>query len=310
MDEKGGNVKEMLKVVDFHLHPLPRIVSIEMILKEIKKANVVLAVLLGLDVDPKNILKRKIKKLIIKQTQEVFVWNYEEIYSQMKEILTLGKTSNEYVAEIVSSYPRRFVGIGSIDINKGGRYIKNKLQEIVKLDLKGVKILPTLQFFNPEGNRNLKKLFNLLNKESLILMIHCGCDPGPWEMEEFCRVGNPKLFEPLIKKSHNPVVLAHSGSYSAQEPKSDLKEALEIAEQYENVWLDLSAVTYLVEEEEVVEEFRNRNLMDRLLFGSDYPVFKLGIKETVEIIERSPVLSQSEKRDVLFENAKKLLEKI
>ncbi len=298
---------ERREIIDVHVHPLKRIVSVEEIIREMDRAGVVKAVLLAMDTDPGNLDRVEIKKRIMEKTRSIYIWNYSSLYLQMKKILYYAKTTNEYVASLVSKYPEKFTGFGSVDLCKDREYFEREMGKIVKLKLRGVKILPTLQFFHPLKNKNVKRVWEWAERNNLIIMFHSGCDPGPWELTDLSSDANPKYIEPLIEKYNVPVIIAHCGSYSSSEPGIWLKETLELVKEHDDVWLDLSSVGYLLREEEVVEMFREYRVFNNLLFGSDFPVlWGMSISDSVNYIENSPFIQESEKERVFFKNAARL----
>lgn len=84
---------------------------------------------------------------------EAQVWDLRVI-DFVEEFLRLAHISNEAVSSLVEKYPRRFVGLGS-SIPEGLNYVKNKLAEVDRLKLDGVKLIPTLQLFDLLGMRRL-----------------------------------------------------------------------------------------------------------------------------------------------------------
>ena len=102
--------------------------------------------------------------------------------------------------------------------------------------------------------------------------------------------------------------MAHMGCYSARSPGIWLDEALKLGRNQENVWFDISAVTYVVTEERFVDKIRKVVGMNRVLFGSDYPAVEgLDIGSMVAEVKGSRYLTEEEKIDILGLNAAKLL---
>ena len=80
---------------------------------------------------------------------------------------------------------------------------------------------------------------------------------------------------------------------------------------YKNVFGDLSAVPYLMNQEESVIKLRTANLFSKILYGSDYPVTSagasLGMSTIAEIIQSSQILDDEEKKRIFYQNAHELL---
>jgi hypothetical protein len=141
-----------------------------------------------------------------------------------------------------------------------------------------------------------------------VLLYHTGCDPGPWEIPELSQDANPKYLQTILE-SYNPViVLAHAGSYSARKPGIWFDEALTLAEKFENVYFDSSAVSSFIYRERNLKRIRKSMGLDRLLYGSDFPVvWGSNMKYEVDIIKKSKNLKEEEKEKILGLNATKIL---
>ncbi len=294
--------------IDFHVHPIERLISPKELLFEMKRSNVEIAVLLALDID-KSILQDKMNSKKFRKTlADSMVWDIESQYQLALNILEIGRTENETVKKFIDEAPNNFIGFGSVNPRLGKKYIKESINRIVQLGFKGIKIIPTLQMFDPSKERNLKHLWRLAYDNDLIILTHTGCDPGPWEYFGLCNVGHPEKLLKYISNFETIVVLAHAGAYSAENPGLWLESALSIANKYEHVWLDTSSVPYLFHNEKIVEMFREYNVLDKTLFGSDYPVVVgLDMARAVKLIEITPHLTDTEKIKILRNNALKLL---
>ena len=304
-------------VIDFHVHPLVDEVSETSIIKEMKAANVEHAVLLAMDLDLSILTQKNFHKSLEKELEYTHVIETEKIVLGMKLILQKGHTPNDQVATIVRNNPDEFTGFGSINLGyKSKRYIKSKLKEILRFKeeagFRGIKLLPTLQFFNPSTNKNVVEVFKFALKHDLMIMYHTGCDPGPWEIPFLSKAGNPIFVEPLIKKFPQiPVILSHIGSYSSQHPGLWFNEALKIIKSYPNTYGDISAVPFLLLKEKFTSALRNAGVIKKILFGSDFPVTSagvhFGIQATINLVNSSTILNQEEKEEIFYLNAKKLL---
>jgi predicted TIM-barrel fold metal-dependent hydrolase len=298
------------RIVDFHVHPMLSLISENDLLTELDKASVEAAVLLALDVDPQDLDRPDIKNLIFQRFLNLNIWDAPTAMHKIKGFLRMVETSNQLVAELANKHPQRFVGFGSINLSKGEAYVEDKIREIDSLGLKGIKFIPTLQFFNPaRAGRRLEKVFKYCRKKEKIVMFHAGCDPYLWEYPEFSDEANPKHLRGIVKVFDNvPVVVAHAGSYSARSPGVWFNEALKLGESFENVWFDIAAVSYLITSRQYVEKVRKAVGMKRILFGSDYPTVQgVSIKAAVDEVKSSTHLTEEEKAQILGLNAISLL---
>ena len=299
-----------LRVVDFHVHPIPRIISEKELLREVELAGVDVAVLLALDVDSYHLEDKRTLIKFLEECIEYSNLNCLSCLETIKHILQTCYTSNEYVAKLVKNNPNKFIGVGSINPSKNMSYVKEKLKEIDKLGMAGVKLIPTLQFFNPLKEKSkLEKIFEFCEEKQKIIILHTGCDPSIWEEPAFSQNANPAMLKYYASKFKKvPIILAHMGSYSRRYPGIWFDEALELGKKYSNVWFDVSAVPYLLTEWRYVEKISREVGWDRVLFGSDYPVVGgSSIMSILSIIQNSNLLSENDLEKVLYLNALKLL---
>lgn len=298
------------KIVDAHLHPFAFMTE-DHLLTEMDKAGVDIAVILALDVDPNDLGRSNIREMVQNRLLDMFFFDVKKVMEELKVFLELSRTDNEQIARLVKRHPARFVGFGSINLSRSRAYVEEKIREIDRLNLKGVKLIPTLQFFNPVAVRkNMEKLFEYCEKKEKIVTCHTGCDPYIWEQPHFSQDANPKYLKSLVQDFEKvKVIVAHMGCYSAKVPGVWIDEALELGKENENVWFDIAAVPYVVTYRRLVDKVRRTVGFDRVLFGSDYPAVGGGavsIESMVAEVRDSTCLTQEEKAKVLGLNAMKL----
>ena len=300
------------KVVDAHLHPFAFLEDVHL-LTEMDEAGVDIAVLLAIDVDPDDLDRSNIKEIIQSRLFEMYFFDVKKVVEELKYLLEVARTSNEQVADLVKMHPTRFIGFGSINLSKSQTYVEKKIGEIDLLRLKGVKLMPTLQFFNPISvKKNMETLFEYCEKKGKIVMCHTGCDPYVWEEPHFSQDANPKHLKSVIQDFEKvKIIVAHMGCYSAKVPGVWLDEALELGKENENVWFDIAAVPYVVTYREFVDKVRRTVGFDRVLFGSDYPAIgggEVSIRSMVAEVKGSNFLTDEEKERILRLNAMRLFD--
>jgi len=295
-------------VIDFHVHPIRPVSSEEGLLDEMNLASVTRAVLLAIDVDPMDLERKEVRQMVLQRLLESCVSDAAGVENAMRDLARTARVTNEAVASMVRRHPDRFTGFGSVDICKGKRYVEEELHEIRDLGLQGVKLIPTMQFFDPSTSKDVRRVWRFCEKEDMIITHHTGCDPGPWEIPALSADANPTRLEPLLRRHRVRVIVAHMGSYSFRNPGIWLEEALALG-RFPSVWMDVAAVAHLLRDGAVVERIRETVGIDRVLFGSDYPaVLGADIKTMVKTIDESPHLTDMEKEQVLCSNAAELLE--
>jgi predicted TIM-barrel fold metal-dependent hydrolase len=299
------------KVVDVHLHPFA-LMTDSHLLMEMDKAGIDVAVLLALDVDPTSLDRPNIKEIIHNRLLDMYFFDVKKVTEELKVFLELARIDNEQVAGFVKRHPDRFVGFGSVDLSRSQAYVEEKIRELDRLNLKGIKLIPTLQFFNPVTvKKNMEKLFEYCEKKRKVITYHTGCDPYIWEQPHFSQDANPKYLKSIVQGFQKVnVIVAHMGCYSAKVPGVWMDEALELGKENENVWFDIAAVPYVVTYRNLVDKVRRTVGFDQVLFGSDYPAVGGGvvsIESMVAEIRSSKHITEEEKKKILGLNAAKLL---
>jgi len=306
-----------LKIIDIHVHPFYKE---SRILDEMNRAGVNYAVLLAVDADPMDVEKPEIRnKLRTRHLESSMedLWGFrpltieDQIKRFFQDLIVYYpdlKSSNQEIADLVKRYPDKFIGFGSVNPNKDENYVDAKLQEISDLGLKGVKMLPTLQMFNPTENKNFEKICEYCEKNGKILLYHTGCDPGPWENPKLSEDANPKYLTSILERYSPTIILAHVGSYSAWKPGIWFDEALELGKKFDNVYFDTAAVSGFIFSEKNLNKIIETVSLDRLLFGSDYPVvWGSDMRCEVDFIKSCKHLTLEEKEKILGLNAAEIL---
>lgn len=303
-------------IIDIHVHPFYKE---SRILDEINRAGVDRAVLLAVDTDPMDVEKPEIRDKLRSRHLESSVdyWGFhtvsieDQIKRFFQDLIAYYpdlKTSNQEIANLIKRYPDKLIGFGSVNPNKDIHYVDAKLQEITDLGLKGIKMLPTLQMFNPSENKNFEKICEYCEKNRKVLLYHTGCDPGPWENPTLSEDANPKYLTNVLERYSPTIILAHAGSYSAWKPGLWFDEAIELGKKFNNVYFDTAAVSSFIFSEKILNKIRETIGLDRIVFGSDYPVvWGSDIKSEVDFIKSCKYLTFEEKNKILGLNATKIL---
>jgi predicted TIM-barrel fold metal-dependent hydrolase len=299
-------------VVDFHVQPqLPDLA----LLADLWEGGVSRGVIFATDTDPKDVDRPEINgqlRDIYENSPEAKRLPFPALSDAIKTTLhSITQVSNQDVADWVRDYPEVLVGLGSVNLSKSRAYVEQTLDEIEGLNLRGIRLLPHAQFFNPADNDNLELVGQFCQETGAILMSHCGCGFGPFELPDFCQNAHPLNWEPFLKKFPDvDLVLAHFGAYSPQIPGLWLHEVLQLGKRYRNLYGDLAAVPWLLQDDRMVEEIRRTMGFDRVLFASNYPLpmsWGLNLAYLVSLVKTSTFLTEKEKWKVLGKNALRLL---
>jgi predicted TIM-barrel fold metal-dependent hydrolase len=205
---------------------------------------------------------------------------------------------NDQLAATCAAAGGRFVGFGSVDPNREDAV--ERLARFPELGLRGLKLHPTLQAFDPGEDRHLP-FFDAAAELGLIVLTHAGTsglgagEPGGQGLR--IDLARPILLDRIAARHpHMPIVLAHVGWPWHL-------EAVAMALHKRNVVLDISGWRYRYLPEEVRREM-TRRLRGQVCFGTDYPMF-----DPEACLEELGALGLDEatERAVLRENAVALL---
>ena len=311
--ETNHNIQDQLfPVIDFHVNP--KVPDIRF-LSDMREAGVNHCVILATDTDPDDVDRPEISNILksaYKKSTQSKMMPFDNLKQYIRECLSSAThVSNQDVADWVSDYPDKLTGFGSVNLSKDRSYVEKKLERIEKLGMKGINLLPHLQFFNPSANKNLKLVLEFCSDMQMILLSHSACGQGPFEIMEMCRNAHPSLWEPCLKKYPDVyLVMAHFGAFTTRIPGIWLYEALQLGKKYKNVYAELSYVDWILNRDCLVNEIRKTIGFDRVLFASGYPQTMLSgfnVNCMISSIKANLYLTEKEKSKVLGENSAKLL---
>jgi hypothetical protein len=174
---------------------------------------------------------------------------------------------NAQLADVCARSDGRFVGFGCVDPLRPDAL--ERLRAFPGLGLRGLKLHPTLQAFDP-ADPALDPFFATAAELGLVVVTHAGTsalgagEPGGQGLR--IDLARPLLLDPVAARHPGlQIVLAHVGWPWHL-------EALAMALHKSNVWLDISGWRYRYLPEDVLRETRTR-LRGRVLFGTDFPMF-------------------------------------
>lgn len=301
-----------MPLVDFHIHPKSPDMKF---FSDIRDAGVTHGVILATDTDPSDADNPEIienLRLAYSKSPQSRRVPFERIIKHIKaSLFSPTHVTNQDVADWVNDYPDILIGFGSVDLSKDRAYVDEKLERLRHLNMRGIKLLPHSQFFDPYENENAERVFKHCQETCSVILSHSGCGPGPFEVPELSQNSHPERWEPLLKKYPDvPLVLAHFGAYSTNIPGIWLYQAMQMGKKYKNVYADLAAVDWILTRDPAVNEIRNTIGFDRVLFGTDYPLpltSGTSLAYIVNSIKANTHLTQEEKQKVLGGNAARLL---
>ncbi|HEW94370.1 hypothetical protein DRN84_00830 [Candidatus Geothermarchaeota archaeon] len=307
-----------MKIIDIHVHdpyifevhkPSPEIVA-EELLSKMDAIGIEKIFLYALEADPSKIYRELDRKEIYKGVEDAInkgiyhipkivlegIEKTKETRDRHINVLKAAYTPTERVVKISKYSGNRILPVGSIRLEDKSDY-RARLHDIFRLGIYGLKLYPTVQFIEP-SSRKLYKLYDELERRDISLFIHTGCDPGLWELPRFCRYADPINVRKIADKYPKlKIVLCHMGAYSALKPGIFVDKAIELVNSYDNVYGDLAALDF-----DIIKYIVKRVKIDKILFGSDYPVTGLEWYTHIRNILNLDIPNHY-KNMILYENA-------
>jgi len=311
-------------ILDSHLHlPLKDAEgdvrrATQLLLRELDRAGVVTAIVIAIELDPKRIVDH-IDASFLRAAVEPFSYDWKalnhptlsgimfdasKVINDYLKVINKHISTTENVVEASKISNGRLLAVASYNPSMTVEENVERLSSHRK-DIVGVKLYPTLHFMRPDDPK-LDLLYDFMESEGLILIVHTGCDPGIWELPALCATANPRYLEPIARKHRDlTIIAAHMGSYSYLMPGIYFPEAMKLAKDHDNVYLDTSATTL-----HQVKRALNRVRPEKLLYGSDYPYFSgLGISDILESYLEFRVEDRVKER-ILGENLEEVLKSL
>lgn len=196
------------------------------------------------------------------------------------------RSINEFIAREVAENPTMLTGLGTL--HPESEDIAADLRHLQELGLKGVKLHPDIQRFKIDDYRCLK-IYELCEREGLPILMHTGDSRYDYS--------NPNRMLPILQIYTGLTVIgAHLGGWSVWD------EAMDKLAHLPNLYVDCSSCMPFLPHEKVFAIIR-RYGADRVLFGSDFPMF-LPSKELPALLKLG--LTEEELRLILHDNVCKL----
>lgn len=192
---------------------------------------------------------------------------------------------NDFISGQVALHPDRLTGFASLHPDMAG--MDEEIDRVISLGLKGVKLHPDFQLFHADDDKAMKLYEKIEGR--LPLLIHAGDHRYDYS-------GPKRIANILASFPKLDVIAAHFGGWSQWDE----------AERYlagKRVWVDTSSTMYEVAPEQVHRMIQAFGA-DRVLFGTDYPMWKVN-----DELDMMMNLGLEEKvlQDILYNNTARLL---
>jgi predicted TIM-barrel fold metal-dependent hydrolase len=210
--------------------------------------------------------------------------------------MELAKTHNDYILEMVQSYPDRFTGLGCFDPAGPGA-----AAEAERCLAEGLAGIGELAFYrsgiDDAALAQLAPVMGMCAEHNLPVLIHTN-EPVGHDYHGKTPVTLSQIYELIKRFADNQIVLAHwgGGLFFYALMKKEVKQILQ------NVYFDTAASPYLYDSE-VYQMAIKLVGIDKILFGSDYPL--LAPEKYLSEMQQSG-LSQDQIRQICGLNARRL----
>jgi len=197
---------------------------------------------------------------------------------------------NNSIAELTKlSQSHGFETVGFAGMHQDYEDFAGEIDRCIDLGLRGVKIHPDIQQVDIDDPRMIK-LCEILVDRKLPLFLHMGDNRPQYRYSEPKKLAKVLDMFPTLE-----VVAAHLGGYKAWH------EAEEYLWGREHVWYDCSSALWAMDEHEAERIIRGCGV-DRVMFGTDYPVYTL--RDYLDLFMKIN-LTESEREDIFYNNAKR-----
>jgi aminocarboxymuconate-semialdehyde decarboxylase len=240
--------------------------------------------------------------------------------------LEISRMVNERIAEIVATWPERFVGLGTVPLQNVDMAVAELERCVKSLGLRGVEINPNVNGLDlTDPKLGLDRFFAKVQELGVIIFMHpLGFSQGERFMDHYFNnvIGNP--LETTVAASHLifdgvmeryprlKIVLPHAGGYlahywarmdHAHRARPDCQTVIKKAPSSYLRKFYFDTITF--------DRDMLRNLIDKwgddhVLLGTDYP-FDMGEVDPVGLIESVARLGRAEKERIMGGNAARLL---
>lgn len=258
------------RVIDFHAHVFPEEVA--------EKAVRHLEEHYKLKIHHTGLLEDLLQSALQENVELLVVHSTATSPSQVENI-------NNWIASIAVD---RVVGFGTL--HPDYPHYERELDRIKELGLKGIKFHPDFQGFDIDDPK-MWPVYRTIGSRFPVLF-HTG--------DENLEHSSPKKLSRVLESFPElRVIAAHLGGYSRWEEAREYLIG-------KNLYLDTSSSLWKLEPEEAAEIIRSHGV-DRVLFGTDYPI--ASHREELLRFEKLP-LTEEEKETILWENARRLLDSL
>ncbi len=240
--------------------------------------------------------------------------------------LEISRMVNDRLAEIVATWPDRFVGLGTVPLQNVDMAVAELERCVKKLGLRGVEINPNVNGMDlTDPKLNLDKFFAKVQELGVVIFMHpLGFTQGERFMDHYFNnvIGNPLetttavshlIFDGVMERHPKlKIVLPHAGGYlahywarmdHAHRARPDCHTVIKKAPSSYLKKFYFDTITF---DRDMLRHLIDKWGEDHVLLGTDYP-YDMGEVDPVGLIDSVARLSRADKDRIMGGNAAKLL---
>lgn len=238
-----------------------------------------------------------------RNTAEIFLSNMD--YAQVSAaVITqeyIDGLQNEYLLEVQSKYPNRFLCCGMFDIRQPG--YKKHAASLIEQGFGALKV-PAQRFISDESrlyltSDDMMAIFKLMESKDILLSIDLA--DGDIQVDE--------MNEVIAECPNLRIAIGHFGMVT----RTNWQEQIKLARN-KNVMIESGGITWLFNQEfypfegavRAIKEATSLVGVDKLMWGSDYPrtITAITYRMSYDFVLKSKLLNDDEKCKFLGANAK------
>jgi len=240
--------------------------------------------------------------------------------------LEISRMVNDRLAEIVGTWPDRFVGLGTVPLQNADMAVAELERCVKKLGLRGVEINPNVNGMDlTDPKLNLDKFFAKVQELGVVIFMHpLGFTQGERFMDHYFNnvIGNPLettvavshlIFDGVMERYPKlKIVLPHAGGYlahywarmdHAHRARPDCHTVIKKAPSSYLKKFYFDTITF---DRDMLRHLIDKWGEDHVLLGTDYP-YDMGEVDPVGLIDSVARLNRADKDRIMGGNAARLL---
>ncbi len=183
--------------------------------------------------------------------------------------------------------------VAGLSVHPRGRGRLDEMRDHAAAGARVMKLHPTVQAFYPD-DPDMMPLYEEAQSLGLIIFFHGG--RAGIEPESRQRYAMPRHYEAVLANFPQlQVILGHGGA-------RDMRAMLELALRYDNAWLGIHGQGV-----SALDEMIRKTQGERLLFGSDWPFYHIGMSLAKVLLCTDSATRGSVRQKILRDNAQQLV---